>query len=155
MCRSTGPGTDALSADPLTVAHDQLGVDARRPVDAPARSAARPCALGPTAPGATAAVLFGVVTATHHPAVFVAGVVLGIMLAGLTTTAVTFLFIQRTLRLRPVFAFVLAGEVPAGRGSLGQRTLRTGPRLLVSWALGSGIALVAIAVAPRARRFAR
>jgi adenylate cyclase len=92
-----------------------------------------------------AAVLFGFVTATHHPAVFVAGTILGILLAGLTTSAVTFLLIERTLR--PMFAWVLAGEVAAGRGLAGQRTLRTGPRLLVSWALGSGIALVAIAIA--------
>jgi adenylate cyclase len=90
-----------------------------------------------------AAVLFGVVTATHHPAIYVAGTVVGIMLAGLTTAAVTFLLCERTMR--PVFALALAGEVPSGRESA--RILGTGPRLLVSWALGSGIALVAIALA--------
>jgi adenylate cyclase len=90
-----------------------------------------------------AAGLFGVITATHHPAVFVARTVLGIMLAGLTSAAVTFLLCERTLR--PLFALALAGEVPSGGepgGALGTR-----PRLLVSWALGSGVALVAIAVA--------
>src|SRR5207249_65673 len=38
-----------------------------------------------------AAVVFGLVTATHHPVAFVAGTVLGILLAGLSTAAVTFL----------------------------------------------------------------
>jgi adenylate cyclase len=90
-----------------------------------------------------AAAFFGVVTATHHPAVYVAGVVVGIVLAGLTTAAVSYLLCERTLR--PVFALALAGEVPSGRARGG--VLGTGPRLLVSWALGSGVALVAIAVA--------
>ena len=90
-----------------------------------------------------AAALFGAITGTHHPVVYVAGVVIGIMLAGLTTAAVTFLLIERTLR--PVFALALAGVSPAVHASAG--TLGTGRRLLVSWALGSGVALVAIAVA--------
>ena len=91
-----------------------------------------------------AAVIFGVQTAMHHPAVYVAGVVLGIVLAGLTTTGMTFLVAERTLR--PVFALALAGTPLAPPGSGAARTLRTAPRLLVSWALGSGVALVAIAV---------
>jgi adenylate cyclase len=91
----------------------------------------------------TAGGFFGLVTATHHPAVYVAGTVLGILLAGLTSAAVTFLLSERTMR--PVFALALAGEVPSEREAAA--TLGTGPRLLVSWALGSGVALVAIAVA--------
>ncbi|MBA2629861.1 MAG: HAMP domain-containing protein, partial [Thermoleophilaceae bacterium] len=90
-----------------------------------------------------AGILFGAQTATHHPAVYVAGVVLGIVLAGLTTTGITFLLVERALR--PLFALALAGETPSGPGSVAARTLRTAPRLLVSWALGSGVALVAIA----------
>jgi adenylate cyclase len=90
-----------------------------------------------------AAGLFGVITATHHPAVFVAGTVVGIVLAGLTTAAVTFLLTERAMR--PVFALALAGEARPGRESAG--ILGTGPRLLVSWALGSGVALVAIPLA--------
>jgi adenylate cyclase len=90
-----------------------------------------------------AAAFFGTVTATHHPAVYVAGTVVGIVLAGLTTAAVSYLLCERTLR--PVFALALAGEVPSGRDR--RAVLGTGPRLLVSWALGSGVALVAIAVA--------
>jgi adenylate cyclase len=103
-------------------------------------------AAGLTAVGwLLSAVLFGVQASTHHPAVYVVGVVLGIVLAGLTTTGITFLLAERTLR--PVFARALAGETPRAPGSIAARTLGTGPRLLVSWALGSGVALVAIAVA--------
>lgn len=91
-----------------------------------------------------AAVVFGVQTATHHPAVYVAGVVVGIVLAGLTTTGITFLLVERGLR--PLFALALAGETPPRAESVAARTVRTAPRLLVSWALGSGVALVAIAV---------
>jgi hypothetical protein len=90
-----------------------------------------------------ASAIFAAVTATHHPAVFVAGTVVGILLAGLTSAAVTFLLCERTMR--PVFALALAGEVPSEGQS--PRVLGTAPRLLVSWALGSGVALIAIAVA--------
>ena len=96
-----------------------------------------------------AVVLFGIVTATHHPAVFVVGTMLGILLAGLSTAAATFLLSERALR--PVFARVLAGDAGAGA----ETSLGTGPRLLVSWALGSGVALVAIAVAFLGRGDAR
>ena len=109
-----------------------------RVLSLPQRSAAQ-AALG----WAVAAVIFGVQTATHHPPAFVAGVVLGIVLAGLTSAAVTFLLCERTMR--PVFARALAGEPPSEREA--GATLGTAPRLLVSWALGSGVALVAIAVA--------
>jgi len=88
------------------------------------------------------AVVFGVVTATHHPVVYVVGVVLGIVLAGLTTAAVTYLLAERTLR--PVFARVFAGERPSPTDGT---IVGTRPRLLVSWALGSGVALIAIAIA--------
>ena len=90
-----------------------------------------------------ASVVFGIVTATHHPAVYVAGVVLGILLAGLTTAAATYLLAERSLR--PVFALAFATGERAG--SQGAAMLGTRARLLVSWALGSGVALVAIAVA--------
>jgi adenylate cyclase len=91
-----------------------------------------------------ACVIFGIQTATHHPAVYVAGVVLGIAVAGLTTIGITFLLVERGLR--PVFALALAGEALPVAESTAARTLRTGPRLLVSWALGSGVVLIAIAV---------
>jgi adenylate cyclase len=91
-----------------------------------------------------ACIVFGVQTATHHPAVYVAGVSLGVALAGLTTTGITFLLVERGLR--PLFALALEGETHPGAESAPARTLRTGPRLLVSWALGSGVALIAIAL---------
>jgi adenylate cyclase len=87
---------------------------------------------------AGAALLACVVTATHHPAPYVVGTTLGIVLAGLSTAAVTFLLTEQALR--PLLALALPGG-PPGRG-LGTRS-----RLVVSWALGSGVALVAIAVA--------
>jgi adenylate cyclase len=92
-----------------------------------------------------AVVLFGGITATHHPAIYVAGLVVGIALAGLTTTAVTYLVAERTLR--PVFAAALAGTSDPGPVSSGATALGTRPRLLVSWALGSGVALIAVALA--------
>ena len=92
------------------------------------------------------AVIFGVQTGTHHAAVDVASVVLGIVLAGLTTTGITFLLVERALR--PIFALALAGGTsPRQPASIAARTLRTAPRMFVSWALGSGVALAAIAVA--------
>jgi adenylate cyclase len=93
----------------------------------------------------SAAASMAVITGTHHPALFVVGFSFGVLLAGLTSTAATFLLVERGLR--PVFALALAGAVPSGRDSNEARALRTGPRLVVSWALGSGIALVAIALA--------
>ena len=90
-----------------------------------------------------ASVLFGIVTATHHPAVYVAGVVLGIQLAGLTSTAATYLLAER--RLRPLLALASTGELPSRRAR--EPMLGTRTRLLVTWALGSGVAFVAIAVA--------
>lgn len=90
-----------------------------------------------------ACLIFGLQTATHHPPAFVAGVVLGIFLAGLTTTGVTFLLAEQALR--PLFAEVLAGEPPTPDGT-SVRALRARSRLLISWALGSGVVLIAIAM---------
>ena len=89
---------------------------------------------------AGAMLLFGAIAGTHHPALYVAGLVVGIALAGLTTTAITFLLVERDMR--PIFARALAGGAHPHVGTLGTRA-----RLLVSWALGSGVALVAIALA--------
>lgn len=89
--------------------------------------------------------VFGVVAATHHPAAYVAGVAAGIFLAGLTTTGIVFLLTERVLR--PLFALALAGEPAATAQPGAAKALRARPRLLISWALGSGVALVAVAVA--------
>jgi adenylate cyclase len=119
---------------------------ARRPPSATERALVlalpRQAALLAAAGWLLASLVFGIVTATHHPAVYVAGVVLGIQLAGLTSAAATYLLAERSLR--PVFALVFAGE-PDSRLA-GDPVVGTRPRLLVSWALGSGVALVAIAV---------
>ena len=92
-----------------------------------------------------AALLFGAQSATHHPAIFVAGVAAGILLAGLTTTGISFLLTERALR--HLFALALAGESPSWPEPVAARALRARPRLLICWALGSGVALIAIAVA--------
>ena len=65
---------------------------------------------------------------------------LGTILGGLTTGAASFLLVEGTLR--PVFAMALAGEPPRRERYLGIR-----PRLMLSWALGSGVPLVGIVVA--------
>ncbi|MGI9020657.1 MAG: adenylate/guanylate cyclase domain-containing protein [Solirubrobacterales bacterium] len=124
----------------LTEKRPPTGVETRFVLGLPWRAAAL-VATGWLA----GAILFGVITATHHPAIYVAGLVVGVLLAGLTTMAVTFLTIERALR--PVFALALAGEAPAEQASASPAVLGTGARLLVSWALGSGIALLAIALA--------
>ena len=64
----------------------------------------------------------------------------GTVLGALTTAALTFLVVERALR--PVFALALAGEPPARERYLGIR-----PRLMLSWALGSGVPFLAIALA--------
>jgi adenylate cyclase len=64
----------------------------------------------------------------------------GTMLGGMTTCAVTFLLVERTMR--PVFASALAGEPPPRERYLGIR-----PRLMLSWALGSGVPFFGIGVA--------
>jgi adenylate cyclase len=64
---------------------------------------------------------------------------IGTVLGALTTGAMTFLLVERTLR--PVVALALQGGPPPGTRALGIR-----PRLLISWALGSGIPFAAIAM---------
>ena len=109
-------------------------------------------------------------------------IVVGIVLAGVTTSAITFLLVERAMR--PVFARALAAGANAPsarstraanrptrpdtcapnprrarpRGRLGRdapsrpavarsATLGIRPRLLLSWALGSGVPLLGVAVA--------
>ena len=63
-------------------------------------------------------------------------VAVGVGLGGLTTTALMYLLIERTMR--PVFALALADSTPT-RPRLG-----IAPRLLLSWGLGSGVPLLGI-----------
>ena len=64
----------------------------------------------------------------------------GTLLAGLACAAVCYLLTERFLR--PVFARVLAGEPPD------RSDHRHHPRLMLSWALGSAVPLIGIAIAP-------
>ena len=66
----------------------------------------------------------------------------GILLGGLATCAIAYLLAERTLR--PLFVLALeGGESPAECAALGVRR-----RLLLTWALGSGIPLFGLALAP-------
>ncbi|MGH9245066.1 MAG: adenylate/guanylate cyclase domain-containing protein [Acidimicrobiales bacterium] len=66
-----------------------------------------------------------------------------IVFGGLMTTALVYLMVEKILR--PVFALALQGAPPERPASLGIR-----PRLLLAWALGSGVPLFGVAVAPSA-----
>ena len=70
-----------------------------------------------------------------------AGVRAGLVLvaAGVTSAALSYLLVER--RARPLVAAALAGRAPERSASLG-----LWPRLLLSWALGSGVPLLAIVI---------
>jgi len=91
-----------------------------------------------------AVVVFGAFNALDGPAGEVVRVSVGIVLGGLSTTALAFLLLER--RLRPVFGLALGDGMPSDTRAVGIR-----PRLLLAWALGSGIPLLGIAVAPLGR----
>lgn len=88
-----------------------------------------------------AAVVFGALNhfVLENPWPRIARNTVGTMLGAMTTCAVTFLLVERTMR--PVFALALAGEPPGRERYLGIR-----PRLMLSWALGSGVPLFGIGV---------
>jgi adenylate cyclase len=71
-------------------------------------------------------------------AVQVAGTV---VLGGLATCMVFFLIVER--RMRPAFALALSGAPPERPATIGVR-----PRLVLSWALGSGVVLVGLVMLP-------
>jgi adenylate cyclase len=62
---------------------------------------------------------------------------IGTVLGGLTTSALSFLLVERNLR--PLFALALAGGLRRRDRYLGIR-----PRLMLSWILGSGVPLVGV-----------
>ncbi|HZQ29059.1 MAG TPA: adenylate/guanylate cyclase domain-containing protein [Acidimicrobiales bacterium] len=90
--------------------------------------------LGAAVVFATLNIVFGA------PALVVLRVVFGILLAGLTTCTLAFLLVERSMR--PVFAAALAGTAPRRQRVLGLR-----PRLMLSWALGSGVPFLAVVLA--------
>jgi adenylate cyclase len=87
-----------------------------------------------------AALFTGLNIAFGNEAVVVARIGIGVVFGGLATSTMTFLLVERTLR--PVFALALAGQAPRRQRYLGVR-----PRLMLSWALGSGVPLLGIAFA--------
>ncbi|MGI8493418.1 MAG: adenylate/guanylate cyclase domain-containing protein [Acidimicrobiales bacterium] len=91
---------------------------------------------------AVAACLFGGLDAAlGYTGRRVALIITGVLLAALASCSLTALVIERALR--PVAARALAGNPPSRR--LGIRVL---PRLVLSWAFGSGVPLVALMLAP-------
>jgi adenylate cyclase len=87
------------------------------------------------------AALFGVIDAAYgEPVAETAHVVVGILLAGLVTTVITYLLAER--RHRPVLRLLLQGQPLEGR-----RTAIRG-RFLVAWSAGSAVPLVALGLTP-------
>jgi adenylate cyclase len=90
---------------------------------------------------AAAAVAFGVLqVAFGNEAIVTVRIVVGIVFGGLGTCMVTFLLVEWVMR--PVFAEALANDPPRRDRYLGVR-----PRLMLSWALGSGVPLLGITLA--------
>jgi len=86
------------------------------------------------------AALYGLLAAAFgSDAITVLRVVEGIVIGGVTTCALAYLMIERSFR--PLFAGVLAG-LPEPR----PRTPGVRLRLLLTWAVGSGVPLLAIAL---------
>ncbi len=90
---------------------------------------------------AGAAVVFGAVNgAVGNPGQQVVHVVVGILLGGLVTTAITYLLVER--RYRPALVTALEG-VPRDAGGGAIRG-----RLLLAWVVGSAVPLVAVGLTP-------
>ena len=67
------------------------------------------------------------------------GLFVGIMLVGLTTSAIAYLLVERSVR--PLFALVMPHVREAFNRNVGIR-----PRILLTWLLGSGVPLLLIAM---------
>jgi adenylate cyclase len=67
------------------------------------------------------------------------GLFVGILLVGLTTSAIAYLLVERTMR--PVFALVMPHVRETFNRNVGIR-----PRILLTWLLGSGVPLLLIAL---------
>jgi adenylate cyclase len=80
---------------------------------------------------------------SHRSVLFTARIMIGFALAGLAATFLVALLAERNMR--PVFARVLAGQPPRRTRVVGIRR-----RLLLFWALGSGIPFLGIALTPAA-----
>jgi adenylate cyclase len=81
--------------------------------------------------------LGGVEAVDGGPAVEGARDGLAVLAGGVTSASLSYLLVER--RIRPLIAAALEGRPPTRASSLGMRS-----RLVLSWALGSGVPLVAI-----------
>src|SRR4051812_8600462 len=91
---------------------------------------------------AGATVVFGALNLWFDPSGYqTLRTALSIVLGGMVTCSLVYLLAERTMR--PVFARALAGEPPAGPVTLGIRR-----RLLLAWALGSGVFLLGVLLGP-------
>ena len=81
-----------------------------------------------------------------HPLPHLVKMAVTILLGGLVSCTISFLLVERAMR--PVFAQALVD------GQVADRTLALGvrPRLLLGWALGSGVVLASLAVLPISAR---
>jgi adenylate cyclase len=130
--RAFAPVLRWIAEDRPATAAEQLAI-LRQPID---RGLAAFCYW------AGAAVVFGVTQAAlGYPGARIASVVVGVLLAAVSVTSLDALLIERLLR--PVARRALAGVLPAR--PFGIRVL---PRILLSWAFGSGVPLVALLLVP-------
>jgi adenylate cyclase len=91
---------------------------------------------------AVASMVFGVAQGVlGYPGRRIVVVVVGILLAAVSVTALTALLIERLMR--PMTRHALGGTLPSRR--MGIRVL---PRLLLSWAFGSGVPLIGLLLVP-------
>lgn len=107
-------------------------------LDEPWRMAARPYALWVFATVVITAAIY--VRRTLEPLeIFDLAQIM--LIGGMTVSAISYLVIEQAYR--PLFAFALAHEAPQRPSSLGVR-----PRLLLAWAVSSGIPLLGLSTAP-------
>lgn len=121
-----------------------LGED--RPATAAEKMAVlrQPLRQGLTAFGfwAVSAVLFGSLeSALGYAPQRVAALIIGIILAGIASCSLSVLLVERLFR--PLVAEALAGDLPPRPYGLGVL-----PRILLSWAVGSGVPLLGLLLAP-------
>ena len=84
-----------------------------------------------------AAVIWSVLSGVSHPAPYVLRVALSILLGGITTSALTYLLVEASLR--PVVAAAFREGAPAGARAPG-----VGTKLVASWAVGADVFLLMI-----------
>ncbi len=113
--------------------------DERRAIlEEPWRMAARPFVLWLLA---AAVISAGIAIRSTYSVAEIADLAQIVVIGGLAVSSVSYLVLEQTYR--PLFRFALAGEAPPRPASLGVR-----PRLLLAWAVSSGIPLLGITLAP-------